>query len=271
VLFIACMGMACYRAMRLLAFIALLSLCLAGCAYRRHTTPLHLEPEPKLQNTERPGHMYTFRLISARADEHKISGLPWDDDGSGPDPFVRLYVDGRMAWESEVKENQLAPEWNAVLPRNVVIGPNSPFRLELWDWDTALSADPIGRIERTGLPATVVPDAIARLQLDSKGTAVVLITAPRAHRGVGVTVEVRSDALKVLSVEPYSPAARAGIKVGDLIVGIANERVEHMAEADAMTELSLASEREYKLVVADAEGQNEHEVALDKGYVWLVM
>jgi PDZ domain/C2 domain len=257
--------------MRPLAWIVLASLVLVGCAYRRHTTPLHLEPDARVPSKERPGHMYTFRLISARVDGQKISGLPWDDDGSGPDPFVRLHVAGRLIWESEVKENQVAPEWNAVLPRNVVIGPESPFRLELWDWDTAISADPIGRIERTGLPPTVVPDAIARLQLDNKGTAVVMITAPRAHRGVGVTVEVRSDALKVLAVEPYSPGARAGIKVGDLITGIASERVEHMDDADAMSELSMASERGYKLTVADAEGLNERDVILDKGYVWLVM
>jgi hypothetical protein len=257
--------------MRPLAYIALAALVLVGCAYRRHTTPLHLQADAQVPSKDRPPNMYTFRLISARVDGQKMSGLPWDDDGSGPDPFVRLHVDGRMVWESEVKENQNAPEWNAVLPRNVVIGPDSAFRLELWDWDTAISADPIGRIERTGLPTTLLPDAIARLQLDSKGTVVALITAPRAHRGVGVTVEVRSDALEVLSVEPYSPASRAGIKVSDLIVGIANERVEHMDDADAMSELSLASERGYKLVVADAEGQNERDVALDKGYVWLVM
>jgi hypothetical protein len=56
-----------------------------------------------------------------------------------------------------------------------------------------------------------------------------------------------------------------------LIVGIANERVSHMTEADAISELSLASDRTYKLRVADAEGGNEHEVALDKGYTWLTM
>lgn len=264
--------MACYRAMRLLVLTALLSLgSISGCAYRRHTTPLHLEVDPKLTSKQRPDYMYTFRLLGAQMPERKISGLTWDDDGSGPDPFVRLYVDNRMVWESEVQENQLRPEWNAVLPRNVVIGPNSAFRLELWDWDTAVSADPIGRIERSGLPSTVVPDAIARVPLDSKATVIVMVTAPRAHRGVGVSVELRPDALKVISVEPYSPAARAGIRVGDHITQIANERVAHLSDADAMSELSLASERAYKVSVTDAEGNDEREVTLDQGYVWLIM
>lgn len=258
--------------MRLLVVTALVLLgSISGCAYRRHTTPLHLEADPQLTSKDRPEHMYTFRLIGARMPERKISGLTWDDDGSGPDPFVRLYVDNRMVWESEVKKDQVAPEWNAVLPRNVLVGPNRAFRLELWDWDTAVSADPIGRIERSGLPTTVVPDAVARVGLDSQATVVVMVTAPRAHRGVGMSVEMRPDALKVLSVEPYSPAARAGIRVGDHITAIANERVAHMDDADAMTELSLASERAYKVTVADPEGKNEREVALDPGYVWLTM
>jgi hypothetical protein len=259
-------------AMRFLKLFALLlSLCSGACAYRQHTTPLHLEGEPRLTSNERPANMYTFRLLSAQLPDRKLSGLTWDDDGSGPDPFVRLFIDGRMVWESEVKENQTAPEWNAVLPRNVVVAPNADFRLELWDFDTAISADPIGRIERSGLPPTVVPDAMARLQLDRGSMMVVMVTAPRAHRGVGLTVEVRPDAFKVLSVEPYSPAARAGVKVADQIVGIAGKRVGDMSEADAVSELSLASDRAYKLELADSEGANAREVALDKGYVWLTM
>lgn len=242
-----------------------------SCAYRHHTTPLHLEAEQRLPSTERPANMYTFRVLSAQVPDRKMSGLTWDDDGSGPDPFVRLYVGGRLVWESEVKENQTAPEWNAVLPRNVVVQPGDAFRLELWDFDTAISADPIGRIERSGLPPTVLPDAMARLQLDRSALIVVMVTAPRAHRGVGLTVEVRPDALKVLSVEPYSPAARAGIKASDQIVAIAGKRVEQLSDADAVSELSLASERGYTLQVVDAEGANPRDVPLDKGYVWLTM
>jgi hypothetical protein len=201
----------------------------------------------------------------------KISGLAWDDDDTGPDCFVRLYIDDRKVWESEPETDKVRPEWNAMLPRNVVIGPDSKFRLEVWDFDTALSADPIGRIERRGLPTTAVPGAMARLQLDSKATIVVLVSKPRAHRGAGISVEVRSDALKVLSVEPYSPAARAGIKAGDRIVGIGGERVAHMEEDDAVSQLSLAHERRHKLAVTNADGKNEREVTLDDGYVWLIM
>jgi len=242
-----------------------------GCAYPRHTTPLNAAPGLKVPSEQTPGGMYTFRLISAVAPETKISGLGWDDDGTGPDIFARVYVDDRMVWESPKVENEPRPTWNRVLPHNVIIPKSSAFRLELWDYDTAVSADPIGRIEHRGLPPTAIPDAMARLQIDAGTMVVIMVSAPTPHRGVGLEVEVREEALKVLRVEPYSPAARGGIKKGDHIVGIANERVAHMAEGAKMSELSLAASRHAKLVVTDGNGQNEREVQLDGELTWLVL
>ena len=117
-------------AMRTLAWLLLLAT-FTGCAYQRYTTPVHAAPDVKLSSKDRPAQMYTFRLISADVPPTKISGLTWDDDGSGPDPFARLYVDNRLVWESPVIENQTRPEWNIVLPANVLIPSNSKFRLEL--------------------------------------------------------------------------------------------------------------------------------------------
>jgi hypothetical protein len=244
---------------------------LLGCAYPRHTTPLNTASDLKVPSEQVPGGMYTFQLISATAPETKISGLPWDDDGTGPDIFVRIYVDERMVWESPVIENTNKPQWNRVLPRNVIIPRNSDFRIELWDYDTAVSADPIGRLEHRGLPMTAIPGALARLQLDSATMLIITVNPPRPHRGVGLTVEVRPDVLKVLSVEPFSPAARAGIKSGDQIVGIGSERVKDLDEGAKMSELSLAGSKNAKLAVVDSHGKNEREAQLDGELVWLVL
>jgi hypothetical protein len=242
-----------------------------GCAYPRHTTPLNAAPGIKVPSEQTPGGMYAFRLISAVAPQTKISGLGWDDDGTGPDLFARIYVDERKVWESPVIENDPTPTWNRVLPRNVIIPRNSDFRLELWDYDTAVSSDPIGRIEHRGLPTTAIPDAMARLQLDAGTMVVIMVSAPQPHRGVGLAVEVREDALKVLSVEPFSPAARAGVKKGDQIVGIASARVADMEEGAKISELSLAAGRHAKLAITDANGKNEREVQLDGELTWLVL
>ena len=260
------------RAVARVAFSCLVTCAaLAGCAYPRHTTPLNAAPGLKVPSEETPGGMYTFRLISAVAPPNKISGLAWDDDGTGPDLFARIYVDGRKVYESPVIENENKPQWNRVLPHNVIIPRASDFRLELWDYDTALSADPIGRIEHRGLPTTAIPDAMARLQLDAGTMVVIMVSAPQPHRGVGLEVEVRPDALKVLSVEPYSPAARAGVKKGDHIVAIGTDRVAHMEEGAKISQLSLAAGRKAKLAITDSSGKNEHEVQLDGELTWLVL
>jgi hypothetical protein len=258
-------------AMRSMGPTVLILASLAGCAYQRYTTPLHTVPNPKLSSKERPAALYTFELISAEVPPTKNSGLAWDEDGSPPDPFARLFVDGRLVWESEVKSDQIKPVWHVVLPKNVAIAANSLFRLELWDYDATISADPIGQIEHRGLPDNAVPEAEARLALDNMSSVTVMVSPPRAHKGVGVSVEARPNALKVYAVEPYSPAARAGIKVGEHIVGIGNERVSHMGPDDAVSELSLVVDRSHKLLVADEDGKHEREVKLDDGYVWLVL
>jgi Ca2+-dependent lipid-binding protein len=256
-------------AMRWSAWLGILGFAV-GCAYPRYTTPLNTASEAKLSSKELPQQMYSFKLVSADVPQRKISGLTWDDDGSGPDTFARLYIDGRLVWESEVIEDQVHPAWNAVLPRNVLIPSSSKFRLELWDYDTPVSADPIGSIERVGLPTQVVPESQVRIELD-RAMAVVMAGAPHPHRGVGLSVEAHSDALKVYGVEPYSPASRAGIRVGQRIVGIGGQRVSAMESNDALGRLALAAERDQKLAVTDSDGHNEREVALDKGFIWLVL
>jgi hypothetical protein len=244
---------------------------LGACAYPRHTTPLFAATGVNLPQSEYPGGMYALQLISADVPDTKISGLTWDDDGTGPDCQVRLYVRDRLVWESKIAKDTVRPEWNEMAPRNVILPRDAAFRLELWDWDTPVSGDPIGRVERDGLPTNAQPGAQARLQLDRTTTVVILLSPPRAHRGVGMSVELHGDYLQVLSVEPFSPAARAGIRSGERVLAIGSQRIADLSDGDKRSELSMASERKQMLAVADSEGRNEREVTLDGGFVWLVL
>lgn len=257
--------------MRLACLIIVSVLLCSGCAYRRHTTLLNPLPAGSAANEEAPSDVYSVRVVRGEVPPRKISGLPWDDDKTGPDTFVRLYVGDRMVWESEVIENQTRPEWNVTLPRNVRIPSNSRFRVELLDYDTAVSADPIGHLQQTGLPPTALPGALARLYLEGGSMLAIQVDEPVAQRGVGLTVEIRPDHLRVLKVEPYSPAARAGIRSGDRITAIGPERVSSMSDDDAASALSLAADRRQKLAVADPEGHDERKVTLESSYIWLVM
>ncbi|HEX7479539.1 MAG TPA: hypothetical protein VF331_17170 [Polyangiales bacterium] len=256
--------------MRTLLSLLLLALAVTGCAYPRRSTFMHPAPLALVKIDDRPKNLWTLRVISAELPQFKATGLPWDSDGTEPDPFVRILIDKRLVWESPVRENTRRPEWNFTLPKNIELSDSSSFRVALWDRDTAVSADPAGADTHTGLPASALPDAIARLSLDNLGTVSIMVTAPRAQQGVGLRFEVRPDALIVLEVERYSPAARAGIKVGERIVAIGPQRVSELGGNEATSDLSLASERGSVLTIADAQ-KHERQVTLDKGFIWLVM
>ena len=247
----------------------LLALCvLSGCAYPRRSTLMHPAPA-SAEPVDTPSGLWSIRLVEAHLPESRGGGLPWDSDGTGPDPYIRLVIDERVVWESPVQENTRNPQWNVTLPRSVRIAAGSKLRLELWDQDTA-SADPAGVFSSLGLPANAMPNARARLPLGNLGTVTITVSAPKAWKGLGVNYEQRSDALVVRAVEPFSPAARAGITVGDRVVAIGESRVEQLTAARAASDLSLAVDRGSALTVADQQGK-EREVQLDRGYLWLTM
>jgi len=220
---------------------------------------------------QRPAGVWTLRILEAMIPRTKQAGLDWDQDGTPPDPFVRLYVDGRKIWESEPVEDSYSPQWNVTLPRNVQVKPGASFRLEVWDRDTAVSADPVGRLSSTGWPVLAQPDAVARLTLDTGAILSVVVSPPRAHEGTGILeYEVHRECLYVLEVEQLSPAGRAGIRKGDHITGIDGLRVSTLNTTQSATLLSLAAKRGYVIDVADDSGA-ERKIRLDKGYIWLTM
>lgn len=252
------------------SFMAVVVLAAGGCAFPRRETVTVPAPVDRVRSEERPKDMWVLRIVDAELPQMKAGGLPWDTDGTLPDPFVRVLVGERLVWESPVQEDTRTPSWNLTLPRNIEIPEGSVFRLEVWDRDSAVSADPAGGIQRQGLPATALPDAVARLTLDNLGMLTIVASLPRAHKGVGIRFEVHSDALRVLEVERYSPAFRAGILKGDRIVAIGPQRVSELSGDEATSDLSLAIDRDLSLTLADEKGK-ERQVTLDKGFIWLVM
>jgi hypothetical protein len=253
--------------MRIFSLILLVCVC-GACAFPRRTTLMHPAPQSN-QPLDAPANLWSIKFVDALLPERKGGGLAWDTDGTGPDPFLRLYVGGRLVWESPVQKDTRHPQWNVTLPRNVEISRGAPFRIELWDQDTATS-DPAGVLVQSGLPESALPGALAHLNLDNQGIVNVVVSDPQAFRGLGIEYEQHSDALVILNVETYSPAARAGLRVGERIVAIGASRVASLTGPRAASELSLGADRGGSLTVADKKGK-EREVSLDKQYLWLTM
>jgi hypothetical protein len=245
-------------------------LTLAACAYPRNATTMHAVGPVGLQ-AEGPEHLWAVQVVDAEIPARKAMGLPWDEDGTPPDVFLRIWVDDRMIWESETRHDTLRPQWNAVLPRNLEIRPEQRLRLELWDRDTGVAADAIGQYAHTGLPANALPGSRTRLALSNGASVTIIWSEPHAYRGVGIrTYELRHDDLRVVEIEGNSPASRAGIRPGDRITAIGGRTVGALGAKEAASQLSLAVERSLELEVTDPRDQ-PRKVVLDGGYIWLTM
>ncbi|MEM9188170.1 MAG: PDZ domain-containing protein [Myxococcota bacterium] len=237
-----------------------------SCAYPKRSTSLSPVREGGAAFGSAPEHLYRLQIRSAIVPPEQRSGLAWDGDG-GPDPYVKVFRDSELIFETRVIEDELAPEWNQEAERNVLLPPNAELRFEIWDDDTG-SPDPIGIWRSRGLPASALPDADARIVTDGNAELTFRIASPRAHRGVGIeSYEVRGGYLLVRSVAEHSPAGRAGVQGDDRIVRIGARTVDEMGEAAAATALSMASERGQ--MIAIERDSETVEVRFDQEFVWL--
>ncbi len=249
--------------------LAVLALSFAGCAYPRRSTalsPVHAEAGGPGQ----PHDVWSMRIVSAQIPLRNRGDSNWDDGGGMPDPFVRVYRDEVLVFESRTIDDTIAPEWEQDLPRNIEVSSSSALRIEVWDRD-AVGGDPVGIYRGHGLPGNALPGVEARILLEGGSYVTIRMDDPAAHRGVGVRMfEVHGSELLVVEVEAHSPAGRAGIVAGDRIVSIGGRPVSELGGSAATGALSMAAERHQVLGVLDATG-DERDVELDHGYVWLTM
>lgn len=255
---------------------SLLALALAGCAYPRRTVSLTEVSDADSAASEAPNDVWQLHILNAQLAPEQRGGLRWDEDGSLADPFVRILRNGVLIWQTPVVQNNINPEWNAVLPENIWAPNDQTLRFEVWDKDQVirnegLAGDPIGVVQFQGMPPNALRDAVASLRLEGNATLQIQVTAPRPRRGVGITrIEERSNSLIALDVIERSPAGRAGIHRGDKIVRVDGERVADIGPERAASALSLAGIRGGRLEVLSADGP-PRTVELDRGYVWLTM
>ena len=242
---------------------------LGGCAFPRRGTSLSAV-RSATAGAGAPPHFWALTLVGAEIPPLSRGALAWDGSDGLPDAFVRLYRDDELVWESSTVNESRTPAWNVSMPRNFYAPPISLYRFELWDRDE-VGADPIGILQTRGLPPSLVTEADTRLMLEGGAQLELRLTHGQPHSGIGLPLcELRGDGIVVLEVETYSPAGRAGIRAGDVVVAVGAETVSQLGSVRAMGALSMAAERDQALRVRDPQGAIR-EVRVDREYTWLSM
>ena len=246
----------------------LAALAQGGCVYPRRSTSLTLA-RGDTESISAPPHVWQLRIVSGILPPRQRSGLSWDEGEGLPDPFVRLYRNDQLVFESRAIDDTITPEWDELLPKNFWAAPGQAIRAEIWDQD-GLTADPVGTWRYDGLPNSALPGADARIGMEGGATLTIRVSAAQTHRGTGIEeYEVRSDELIVLAVTQRSPAGRAGLRVGDRITAIGEQSVRALGEAGAASALSMAAERRQPLTIS-RDGATQ-QIELDGVFVWQVM
>jgi PDZ domain-containing protein len=170
--------------------------------------------------------VFLVTIASVRLDPTRPDGRPWDEGaGSAPDVFVKLLRNGEEVLRSPTVADSLEPTFDAEAGRSLRLGPADELLVEIYDDD----------------PGT--PELITRFQVGAPGQAelergaweigpsppmqllTVRLAPPRTLVGTGIRWEKRRGALEVLEVAVDSPAAQAGVVLGDRIVTVEGQRV----------------------------------------------
>lgn len=248
-------------------WVALLSL-VPGCAYPRRSTPISSLDHVSVRANDVPSGLFRLEIVSADVPETQRSGLPWDEDDA-PDPFVKVFINGKPIWETATLSNTLHPEFGSSHPRNLAIErATARMRVELWDKDS-VGNDPIGIYEGRAL-ANAHVESDTTIPLEGSASLTFRVRLPSPHAGTGIaSYEIRKEALLVLKVLPNSPASRADLRPGDRIVALGGRAISELGQQAAESGLALATQNRTELTVKRAEQLRT--VTLDQGYIWLSM
>lgn len=238
--------------------------CAAGCVYPRHSTPLVTVMQAPVDRATQPEDLWRLSVVSVEVPRQKRTGLSWDEDGNGPDPYLVLRIQDREAWRTDVIKDSFAP----VFPppsSNLAFERTARLRFELWDND-GVGSDPIGMYEGRAFSESIL-GAETTIKLDSGASVTLRLDKPEPKQGVGIAeYELRPSAVVVRSITPNSPASRAKLKPDDRILAIDGKAISALGGQKTESALALAAQNQSELRVQ--RGKSELKLKLDNGYVW---
>lgn len=249
-------------------FAAVLAL-VAGCAavFPEVATPLKAVPEGRVLEPAPPEDLLYLEIVRARIPAKTRDGRNWDSVGGAlPDPVAIIFVGDEELFRTSVQSNTLEPTWPDQPKGNYRVPVGAKVRVELWD-SNAMNDMPICRRRVEDIHSDTDLGSVS-VNCDG-GTIIDLAVRPaQAQLGLGLFYELRTVGVNVTRTVPESPAGRAGLKPGDVLVSVMGKQVKDMEEGEVQSLINANAQLGVKLVVKH-EGGQQKELELKEGPVYV--
>lgn len=241
-----------------------------GAVYPQLQTPVRTPPAHVVLDPPPPDDLLFLKFAGAVIPTRTRDGRNWDSvGGSLPDAFAKLFVDDQVILETPVQSNSLSPTWPDQADANYRVRPGAGVRVELWD-SNPINNSPICVSDISNLHAeTSMEEA---LEVDcASGAGLKLVVQPaRGRLGIGLSYELRRDAVVVTRVLRHSPAARAGLGRGDQLLKIQGKLVSGMVDGEAQSLINANAVTGVSLRVRKFD-KSEVDIDLKEGAVYPVV
>lgn len=248
-----------------LALSALVATTACSAVFPEVATPLRTPPAGKTMDPPPPKDVVYVEFKGGNAPERTRDGRPWQELGNKlPDPYAVLFVNGKELIKTNRQSNTLNPTWPDAPRGNFHIEPSDRIRVEMWE--SALVAKPMC-VKDFGTPDPEWGTTKELVATCEGGAKIVLAWEPaRGQWGYGFHYEFRTADVAVTRVFAHSPAARAGMKSGDLITAVDGRPTSQMKPGEVQGAFNAS--RLEPLKVSVKRGGEEPSVELREGPVY---
>lgn len=194
---------------------------LAGCGavYPELTTPMRTPVALQPIDPPPPADLVWIAVKGGTAPERTRDGRTWQElGGKLPDPYVVVFINGKELLRTNAEPNTLKPKWVDAPHGNFRIQRGDRLRIEMWH--EALVKTPICVKDMGGDTGDWVESRSIRATCDENSEVLLAWEPAHARVGYGFYYELRTESVHVSRLFQESPAARAGMKVGDQIFSI---------------------------------------------------
>ena len=182
-------------------------------------------------------------------------GRKWGGDLSNglPDPYAKLLVNNGPILQTTVQRGTLTPTWPDAPKGNFRIGRDDRLRIEVWD-ARVVNDRPIGIREVGTINVNEVFSERLDVETENGVRVEVAIESARGRLGYGFFYELRTYDVYTSRVFEESPAARAGLRVGDQIIRIDGREARDMNEGEIRTAFNARRPKGVTLDIKHADG-----------------